>query len=69
MRILVTNDDGIDSIGLHKLAEAMYGKGEGAPDGAAGPDGPGAAGGAAPEGDAATDGDVIDAEFEEKSES
>jgi molecular chaperone DnaK len=51
----------------HKLAEAMYGKGEegGEPAGAPGAD----AAGAAPEGDSAPDGDVIDAEFEEKAES
>ena len=35
MRILVTNDDGIDSVGLHALARAMLPFGEvvvGAPD-------------------------------------
>ena len=28
MRILVTNDDGVDSVGLHRLAEAMTGLGD-----------------------------------------
>ncbi|EDM80713.1 chaperone protein DnaK [Plesiocystis pacifica SIR-1] len=58
----------------HKLAEAMYGQGQGAPGGPEGFD-PSAAGGAAggapgadagADADAGDDGDVIDAEFEEK---